>query len=206
MSVNGISDVTAGYTPAQTASAQTSQASQESRKAESKEAAVYERSKDTSSSGSVKKTYKKDTATIEQMKADAEQRSQQLRSLVEKIMAKQGQTFNNATDMYRLLREGKLTVDPETAAQAQKDIADDGYWGVEQTSDRLVSFAKALSGGDPSKAEELMAAVKKGFKQATKTWGDELPDLCKRTLDATMEKMEKWKNGIEDTDTSKAEE
>lgn len=206
MSVNGISDVTAGYTPAQTASAQSSQASQESRKAESKEAAVYERSKDTSSSGSVKKTYKKDTATIEQMKADAEQRSQQLRSLVEKMMAKQGQTFNNAADMYRLLREGKLTVDPETAAQAQKDIADDGYWGVEQTSDRLVSFAKALSGGDPSKAEELMAAVKKGFKQATKTWGDELPDLCKRTLDATMEKMEKWKNGIEDTDTSKTEE
>ena len=206
MSVNGISDVTAGYTPAQTASAQSSQTSQESRKAESKEAAVYEKSKDTSSSGSVKKTYKKDTATIEQMKADAEQRSQQLRSLVEKMMTKQGQTFNNAADMYRLLREGKLTVDPETAAQAQKDIADDGYWGVEQTSDRLVSFAKALSGGDPSKAEELMAAVKKGFKQATKTWGDELPDLCKRTLDATMEKMEKWKNGIEDTDTSKTEE
>ena len=40
-------------------------------------------------------------------------------------------------------------MDEKTRLQAQKDIAEDGYWGVEQTSERLVSFAKALSGGDP---------------------------------------------------------
>lgn len=139
-------------------------------------------------------TGKPDMATIEKMKAQAEQKNAQLRSLVEKMMTKQGYKFNKATDIYKLLREGKLEVDPEVAAQAKADIAEDGYWGVEQTSERLVSFAKALAGNDPSKAEELMGAIEEGFKQATKAWGDELPEICKRTLEATREKMNAWKN------------
>ena len=69
-------------------------------------------------------------------------------TLTGEMLLKQGQTLTDATDIYALLREGKLEVDPEVKAQAQKDIAEDGYWGVEQTSERLLSFAKALAGGD----------------------------------------------------------
>lgn len=159
----------------------------------SKVAASYEKS---NSSASKKTTYKRDTALVEKMKADAEARSSSLRSLVEKMMVKQGQAFTKSTDIFSLLREGKLKVDPETAARAQKDIGEDGYWGVEQTSDRLVDFAKALSGGDPAKADELSKAIQKGFDQATKAWGSKLPDISQRTLEATMQKMEKWKNEL----------
>lgn len=141
-------------------------------------------------------TGKRDTATIEKLKAEADQRTAQLKSLVEKMMLKQGKTYNDATDIFGMLREGKLQVDPQTAAQAQKDIAEDGYWGVEQTSERLVSFAKALAGNDPSKADEMIAAVEKGFKQATKAWGDELPDICKSTLETTRQKLNDWKNSL----------
>ena len=112
------------------------------------------------------------------------------------MMTKQGQTYNNSTDIFALLRSGNLQVDAETQEQAKKDIAQDGYWGVEQTSERLVSFAKALAGNDPSKADELLAAIEKGFQQATKAWGDELPDICKQTLEATRQKMKDWKDGI----------
>ena len=38
----------------------------------------------------------------------------------------------------------------------------------------------------PSKAFE------KGFKQATGTWGKELPSISSRTYDAVMEKFDKW--------------
>lgn len=156
--------------------------------------AVYEKS----NTSSKKRTeYKQDTATINQLKQDAERRTSQLRTLVEKLFLKQGQTFDES-NMYQLLREGKVPVDAETAAQAKADIAEDGYWGVSQTSDRLVSFAKALTGGDPQKADEMIAAVKKGFEEATKTWGDELPDICKNTLDATMKKLDEWKNSLKD--------
>lgn len=69
-----------------------------------------------------------------------------------------------------LLSEGNFTVDEETQKQAQADIAEDGYWGVEQTSDRILDFAKALSGNDPEKADLLIDAFKKGFDDATKSW------------------------------------
>ncbi len=152
-------------------------------------AAVYEKS-DTPAS------YKQDTATIERLKQDADRRTQQLRSIVEKMMTKQGKTFTTASEMYALLRSGNYEVDAATQAQAQADIAEDGYWGVEQTSDRLVSFAKALAGGDSSKAEEMINAVKEGFEEAAKVWGDKLPDICQKTLDATIDKLNKWKENV----------
>ncbi|MGN1084015.1 MAG: hypothetical protein ACI4QX_03360, partial [Lachnospiraceae bacterium] len=140
---------------------------------------------------------------VAQLKADAEQRTAQLRSLVENMILKQNQTFSvsNLTDskMYEMLRKGELSVSPEVRAQAQKDIAEDGYWGVEQTSERLFSFAKAISGGDTSKADTLIKAMEKGFKQATKSWGDTLPDICQKTLDSATEKIRNWAKETSET-------
>ena len=64
-------------------------------------------------------------------------------------MGKQANTYGNANDIWSFLRSGNFTVDPATKAQAQADIAEDGYWGVNQTSDRIIQFANALTGGDP---------------------------------------------------------
>lgn len=159
------------------------------------QAAVYEKSSEANKEKD-KKIYKQDTATIAQLKADADRRSQQLRNLVRKMLLEQGEKLDD-TDMYRLLREGKVPVDAATAAQAAEDISENGYWGINQTSERLVSFAKALSGGDPSKADEMIEAVKKGFEEATKAWGDDLPEISQKTLDATLQKLEDWKNSEE---------
>ena len=196
MSVNGITNSVQTYETKNKTNVNASQ----SKKSDSTSAnlddaaAVYEKGTQTDDD---KKIYKPDSVTIEKLKAEADRRTESLRNLVEKMLLKQGQTFTDTTDMYALLREGKLQVDPEVAEQAKKDIADDGYWGVEQTSDRILSFAKALSGGDPSKADELIDAVKKGFSEATNSWGDKLPDICQKTLDATIKKMEAWRDGTE---------
>ena len=115
------------------------------------------------------------------------------------MLLKQGEAFTESTDIYALLREGKVSVDPETRAQAQKDISEEGYWGVKQTSDRLVSFAMALTGSDPSKADSMIAAVKKGFEAAMKAWGGELPRICNDTMDEAIRKLEEWRdNGCQD--------
>ena len=140
-------------------------------------------------------TKKTDYAMVAKLKADAEQRTSQLRSLVEKMMTKQGTAIANADSMWSFLADGNFTVDEETQKQAQADIAEDGYWGVEQTSDRILDFAKALSGNDPEKADLLIDAFKKGFEDATKSWGKDLPDISQRTYDAVLEKFDKWKNG-----------
>ena len=115
--------------------------------------------------------------------------------MVEQMMTKQGKKIGQADDIWSFLASGKYNVSPEVRAQAQKDIADDGYWGVEQTSDRILDFAKALSGNDPEKADLLIDAFKKGFEDATKSWGKDLPDISQRTYDAVLEKFDKWKNG-----------
>lgn len=139
-----------------------------------------------------------DRAQVKRMIREAEERSQKLRDLVEKLLLKQGQKITSDSDIYNALREGKVEVDEETRLQAQKDIAEDGYWGIEQTSERLLSFAKALSGNDPTKADELIEAVKKGFEKATKAWGGQLPEICKKTIDKTVEKLENWRDSISD--------
>ena len=86
--------------------------------------------------------------------------------------------------------------DPDTIKAAQEAISDDGYWGIKQTSDRMVSMAIALTGGDTDKADEMISAIEKGFKQATKSWGEDLPDICQKTLEETKKKMNDWKNGV----------
>ena len=121
------------------------------------------------------------------------------------MMGKQANTYGNANDIWSFLRSGNFTVDPATKAQAQADIADDGYWGVDQTSDRILDFAKALSGNDPEKADLLLDAFKKGFKEATKSWGQDLPDISQRTYDAVVEKFNKWKNGTEETEAAQTQ-
>ena len=198
MSVNGISNVSTDQYSKYTESATTESAKTAATAAPSTgdTAAIYEKSAETTVKDAAK-IYSPNTDIVAKMKADAEERTAQLRQLVEQLMTGQGKAFaiaNNDEDMWHFLAEGKFEVDAETKAKAQADIADDGYWGVEQTSDRILDFAKALSGGDPSKAEEMLDAFKKGYEEATKSWGKDLPDISSRTYDAVVEKFNKWKD------------
>ena len=193
MSVNGVTGAANTYDVYQTSQAANTKAAQENtseKTAEDKNESgvVYEASKE---SASAAKTYTQNTDLVNKLKADAEAHTRQLQSIVEQLMTKQGQTYNTANGIWSFLASGNFTVDAATQAQAQKDIADDGYWGVEQTSDRIIDFATALTGGDPDKIEEMRDAFKKGYKQAEETWGGELPDISKRTYDAVMEKFDK---------------
>ena len=193
MSVNGVTSTQAAaaysYNSTSVAKEKTS-AEEATTKTTEDTGVIYEHSTDTNTS-STKKTYKPNTAIINKLKADADARTSQLRSLVEQMMGKQATTYGNANDIWSFLRSGNYTVDPATKAQAQADIAEDGYWGVGQTSDRIIQFATALTGGDPDKIEAMRDAFKKGYAQAEKTWGGSLPEISQKTYDAVMEKFDK---------------
>ena len=120
-----------------------------------------------------------------------------MQNLVEKLLNKQKGTFDllNGTNLSSIFEKASALADPETIKKAQEDISEDGYWGVNKTSDRLVSMAIALTGGDTDKADEMMEAMQKGFDKATKAWGKDLPDICKDTIKAAKQKMEDWKSG-----------
>lgn len=189
MSVNGVTNAAATYTnTAQPATRKADSTSTDTKKTEDN-GVVYEKSDNATDSKSNKITDY--SAIVSNMKKELSDKNTQLQNLVNQLLGKQANKYTKLADLYK-----NLEVDPATIEQAKKDIAEDGYWGVEQTSDRLVSMAQALSGGDPQKADELINAMKKGFEQATKEWGEDLPDICKNTIDAAVKKMEDWRDGI----------
>lgn len=150
-------------------------------------AAVYERSEES-------KSAKSNKALVEKLKADQQARLEQMQSLVQDMFLKQGQTIVDIDDMWKKLAEGNFTADAQTIEDAKEAISEDGYWGVEQTSQRIFDFAQALTGGDKDKMEDMLEAVKKGFGEATKSWGRDLPEISNQTYDAVLEKFEAYQN------------
>ncbi len=207
MSVNGITNAAPTYQSyAANSKKKENKVTDESKKTpDTKEESgvVYESGSKAEATKQTKK-YTPDVNLINKLKADLDARTSQLQSLVEKLMAGQGNAIGTANDMWSFLRTGNFTVDDATRAQAQEDIAEDGYWGVNQTSDRIIDFAKALCGGDPDKVEEMRAAFEKGFKNAEKIWGGKLPDISKRTYEATMKKFDDWAAQSKTTDATTA--
>ena len=192
MNVNGISNQTSTY--AAYKSAEQKAVTTEAERKQAEASAVYEPSTDVKQTDTVT-AKQKNEAIISKLKAETEARTQQLQQLVQQMISKQGNAYGQANDMWKFLASGNFTVDAQTKAQAQADIAEDGYWGVKQTSERIFDFAKALSGGDMDKMKEMQEAFEKGFKQATKTWGKELPQISQDTHDAVNKLFEDYYAG-----------
>ena len=146
--------------------------------------------------GSPSAVYEK-SDLITMLQNDAKARADQLHKMVADAISKQAGLSVGGDDVWKFLAKGDFNVTEEAKKQAQELISEDGYYGVKQTSDRILQFAKALSGGDSSKADELFNAFKKGFKEATKSWGKELPDICQKTYEAVEQKFNDWKNSVE---------
>ena len=147
---------------------------------DSDKAAIFEKSDS-------KVNYKPDTAAMEKMKADVLSQTERLRNLVSKLFSKQGETWNKAFDFL-------VEIDEQTRAEAKEMVSEDGYFGVQKTTERIMDFAKAISGGDPSKIELLKGAVLQGFKNAEEIWGDKMPEITQKTYDAVMAEFDKWSN------------
>ncbi len=157
---------------------------------------IYEKSGETidNSTYSINKMNKTGRASIaSRLKAAADERSRQLISLVQKTIGSQAKTYGKANgNIWQTLASGNFTVDDATREQAKKDIGEDGYWGVKQTSQRLFDFASALAGDDVEKMKEMQAAMEKGFKKAEKAGGGELPGICSETISAANKLFEDY--------------
>ncbi len=161
----------------------------EEKKSFSSEAAVYEKTTEIPDNSNYVINRKNQTdrdAIVAQLKSDLENRQKQLIDIVNKTLNGQTKAYGlgSGDEFWQKLASGDVKVDAATAAQAKKDIGEDGYWGVKQTSQRLFDFASALAGDDAEKMKKMQSAMEKGFKEATKSWGRELPSISKDTLEA----------------------
>ncbi|WP_293976562.1 hypothetical protein [uncultured Clostridium sp.] len=117
-----------------------------------------------------------------------ERKQEEFKKLIQSLITNQGESYNV------VLFGQKLNVSPEIAQQAKESISDGGEYSVDSVATNIINMAKALSGGDSSKISELKEGFLKGFKEAEKVWGDELPDICKKTYDEVLSRFDEWEN------------
>lgn len=139
-----------------------------------------------------KVTYDKpkvDQATIQKLYEESDKAYSQLKQIVAQMLERQGMTFRDWA---------KVEVDETARLEASKLIGEGGELSPEKVSDRIVEFAKALSGGDTGKLDELKKAIDKGFSEAARILGGELPDVSQKTYDLVMEKLDSWAKGAKE--------
>lgn len=135
-------------------------------------------------------TYKKPSSlSLDELRAQADQQVAQFKKLIQSLLAKQGESSN------LVLFGEKLNVTPEDSAKAQAAISEGGEYSVDAVATRIVDMAKALSGGDKSKIGVLKDAVLKGFDEARKVWGGEMPQITQDTYDEVMRQFDEWEKG-----------
>lgn len=109
-----------------------------------------------------------------------------LRSLVMKIFEDQGLGKAIPTG------NGEISLEELSQEEAAELVSDDGYFGVAQTSDRIVDFAIGIAGGDPTRIDAIKAGVEQGFNEALEAFGGSLPDISYDTYDEVMKKLDAW--------------
>ena len=85
-----------------------------------------------------------------------------------------------------------IEITDEMRADAQAMLDEGGYFSVEETAARMLDFAVALTGGDPAQIEVMRDAVQRGFDQAERMFGGELPEISHQTLQAVMNGFDEW--------------
>ena len=155
-------------------------------------AAVYEKSEGAANKAtySINKMSAEDRAAlVQQLKQDQVDRQNQMVDLVRKMFSDQA-GVSKLSELFT--PENLKNVTQADIDKAKEDVSEDGYWGIKQTSQRLFDFASALAGDDVDKMKEMQAAMEKGYKLATKAWGNELPGICKETIDAANKLFDEY--------------
>ena len=66
-------------------------------------------------------------------------------------------------------------------------VAEDGFFGVDQTAQRIADFVIMGAGGDEQMMRDGRAGILQGFEEAEKMWGGKLPDISYETIKKAVE-------------------
>jgi hypothetical protein len=183
MQTNGVSGVSKDYTTQAQPPKNKNAAEKTAQNTETKNttpASTFERSRHTV-----------DMPEIFRIIRESQDQLRMFEDLLRKAFGTQAQQFTLAWgDMVSQgnLREQfeNITISQEAIEQARELVSEDGYFGVKQTSERLLSFARAFAGSDPARIELMRGAFLKGFAAAERIWGGQLPEISQKTFDAVI--------------------
>ena len=134
---------------------------------------------------------------LDKMLEESDRKAQAVIDLIRPLVEQQGLNMAKVAS-----GEQQLSADPEAIEAAKAAVADDGEFGVQKTAERILSFAKAAIGADPSRLDAIRAAVEKGFQDAQDILGGSLPEISQKTRSTIQAEFDRWqKEGIPAGDT-----
>lgn len=106
-----------------------------------------------------------------------------------------GKTTSSGMSLSNIGYDGKpiteLSVD-----EANELLSEDGFFGIEQTSDRVANFVFSFAGDDIELLEKGRAGVVQGFEEALKMFGGELPEISYKTQERTLSLIDEKINSL----------
>ncbi len=96
---------------------------------------------------------------------------------------------NSDFDVSSLQHNGRSILDlsPEEAADL---VSEEGFYGVKNTAQRLSGFVINGAGDDLEKVKAGREGIARGFKEAEKLWGGQLPDISYETFDLALKQID----------------
>lgn len=71
--------------------------------------------------------------------------------------------------------------------EAKELVSDDGFFGIDKTSQRVSSFVIDLAGDNIEALREARKGIVQGFEEAEKMWGGNLPEISYQTQEKTLD-------------------
>lgn len=97
----------------------------------------------------------------------------------------QADTFSLADIGYTGKPIGDLSQDEASAL-----VAEDGFFGIAQTSERIADFVVNGAGDDLEKLQAGRSGMLQGFAEAEQLWGGKLPEISYTTMQKALEKVD----------------
>lgn len=75
--------------------------------------------------------------------------------------------------------------------EAKALVAEDGFFGIIQTSERIANFVLSGAGNDVDMLKAGREGILRGFSEAEEIWGGKLPDISYETINKSVEMIDK---------------
>ena len=115
------------------------------------------------------------------------------------LLAQSGLSFNAPKNLSEILSgldlasigyNGK-SLNELSSDEANDLISENGFFGIANTAGRIASFVLNGAGDDVEKLKAGREGVTKGFEDAKKIWRGELPEISQKTIEKTLETLDK---------------
>lgn len=116
-------------------------------------------------------------------------------ALVQEGFSKPDDSFKKEYDEFQSFLKN-IGYNGKPIAQLSKEeaaelVSEDGFFGIEKTSQRIADFVINGAAGDEERFRAGREGMIQGFKEAEEMWGGELPEISQKTMAKAIELVDK---------------